>query len=202
MIIISKRKKNHPLASLTGFTLVELIVSIAILATISGLFLANYSSLRKRAGLPAAANKLASDIRTAQSYALGAKKINNQIPLGGWGIYLRRNQSEYTIFADDGTGGGADAEKHDNFDTDYRIFCFAGEVGSCNSTITINTLTGFDNANSGSIVFLPPDPIVYFDGQQAAKESTDPSVTITLRDSSTGDFKNVVINFFGLVEVE
>jgi prepilin-type N-terminal cleavage/methylation domain-containing protein len=194
--IVNKRIKDN----LTGFTLVELIVSIAILATISGLFLANYSSLRKRAGLPAAANKLASDIRMAQSYALGAKKINNQIPVGGWGVYFIRNLSAYRIFADNGSGPGKFAEEHDGQDDDYRVLCFAGDAGNCNDNITVSTLTGF-KPGSGSVVFLPPDPIVYFDGDQAAK-GTDPSARITLTDSTTGETKDVTINFFGLVEVE
>jgi len=190
---------------LTGFTLIELIVSISIITMITGLFLADYKSVNQKAVLNAAADQLASDLRLAQSYALGAKKNEkngNQVPAGGWGIWMRSqppNDVFYILFADSNSSSGSDRpQRYDASDNQYRKIYFPGGE-SVNAPITILSMSGFtvNPNNDNSIVFLPPDPVVYFDGIKA-----NAVATITLKDSRTGKMKNIIVNSFGLIDVE
>ena len=68
MLLVKKFK------SYAGFTLIELMVSVSIVALVSGIFLVNYHSANKQSELSMSAQKLVSDIRLAQSYSLGSKE--------------------------------------------------------------------------------------------------------------------------------
>ena len=143
----------------TGYTLIELIVSISILTMITGLFLADYKSSNQKAVLNAAADQLASDLRLAQSYALGAKKNEkngNNVPAGGWGIRLSSinpNNEFYLLFAD--SGQNPKPQEYDNSDSIYRQIDFPkNKTGS--PLVIIDSMSDFVNPqNDNSIVFLP-----------------------------------------------
>jgi prepilin-type N-terminal cleavage/methylation domain-containing protein len=195
-----------------GFTLIELIISISIIAMITGLFLADYKSSNQKAVLNAAADQLAGDLRLAQSYALGAKKNeknDNTVPAGGWGIRLRSitppNNSSYEIFADSNSSGGSDQpQMYDGSDSIYRKnFLPGGDVnGLGKAPVVVESMSGFtvNPNNVNSIVFLPPDPAVYFDGVNAGVSGA--VAEIILNDTRTGNKKKVIVNAFGLIDVE
>ena len=101
--MIGIRFMNTKNVSNQGFTLVEMLVSISIIAILTGLFLANYSSINRRTDVAMAAQVLVTDIRFAQANALGLIKYDGDAPDGGWGVYLSSDEAEndtYTIFAD------------------------------------------------------------------------------------------------------
>ena len=84
-----------------GMTLIELLTSIAVIALISGIFLANYHSNIKRTDLTMTSQTAVADIRLAQGNALGLLKYQGQVPAGGWGAYFSTvASSTYVIFAD------------------------------------------------------------------------------------------------------
>lgn len=167
MVFAKKIKKQ------VGFTAVEILVSAFIIALISGLLLVNYHSTNKRSELIMAAQKLASDIRLAQSYALGSKEFNGNVPAGGWGISFYNNASYYYFFADDG-------------DFNYE----AGEKFK-----TVNLPEGIKSFSlpDKDIVFSPPNPITYING------NANSNATIRLNDGETD--KSIEINSLGLVDV-
>ena len=82
-----------------GFTMVEMIVSIGIVAMIAGIFLANYRGSDRSNQLNLAAEELASNIRLAQSYSLGLVEFEGVTP-GAWGVNLKTGDDYYIIFAD------------------------------------------------------------------------------------------------------
>jgi prepilin-type N-terminal cleavage/methylation domain-containing protein len=174
MNLIKKIKKQH------AFTLIELIISIFIITMITGLFLANYHSANERQELIMAAQKLASDIRLAQSHSLGAKEFKGNVPLGGWGVRFVLDSSDYIIFADD--------------DGDFSYTGVSDKHDETNlpGGITINQFIG--KTTPVDIVFLPPDPVTYIKGDPSAI-----SVDIQLSDGETT--KTVKVNFLGLVDV-
>ena len=181
IIIFKKFKKN------TGFTLVELLVSVFIISLISGLFMVNYRQADQGAKLMNASQKLVSDMRLAQSYTLGLQKFEGSFPPGGWGIRLASGASSYVIFADN------------NEDHDYN----AGEehaIIDLPDNITINSITNFIGVSKLflDIVFLPPDPTVYFNGASAIN---DVSADIVLRNNQTNLTKTITVNFLGMVDV-
>lgn len=183
--------------SLAGFTLIELLVSVSIIAVVSGLFMANYKAGARRSALINGAQKLTAEINLVKGYALGSKDLNGMVPLGGWGIYFNSvppDNRYYTIFGDK---NGMQANKNHIYDAADDIY--AQNIFQEGVVIVKNVgLKGFENpTNKGSIVFLPPDPTVYFDGV----EVTDKVVQIILEDTIYGTTKTVEINSFGLVDV-
>jgi Tfp pilus assembly protein FimT len=163
-----------------GFTLVELLVSLSIIIMMTTLFLANYHSSNERSKLSSASQQMASDIRLAQSYALGSKKFNGAIPPGGWGVYFNETNTSYIIFADNDGGKDYDdpGEKFSEIDLPANV-----------------TISSIDVANDVDIVFLPPDPEVFFNGLTAPAVN---SVQIELSDGET--VKTVEVNYLGLVD--
>jgi len=177
----------------SGFTLVELIVSVAIIAMVTGIFLANYSSANRRSDLTMTAQKMVSDTRTAQNYALGLARYgfsgSSNVPTGGWGVHIdlqAYGNNKYVIFADDNQNG-----VYDNGEADIRY-------GAQVTTLPMNII--IDSVSSGTkadITFLPPDPVTTITGSV----STFKQVDIALKDTKTNSIKTVRINYLGLAEV-
>lgn len=179
------RKKNKILFDLTGFTLVELIVSIFIIVSLTALFTANYHSTNKRSQLNMAKQKLASDIRLAQNYSLGSKTYDGvNTPKGGWGAHFAlADPTHYIIFADKNAPDGNQA-----YDAGEAI-----ETKTLPFGVTINSLTPADTVD---IIFFPPDPITYINGLSAA------AARITLKENVNNSTAAVSVNFFGLIDAE
>jgi len=183
-----KIKKNTK--SCAGFTLIELIVSISIIAMMSGLFLTNYHSTNKTSELRMTAQKLASDLRLAQNYSLGSKEYGGNMPAGGWGVHLDRvaSPNSYIIFADsDGNkqydSGEGDADK-------------GGLVVALPAGVSVKEINVSSPIDFIDITFLPPDPMTnIWDGS-----NTHNLVDIILSEDSSNTTKTVEVNFFGLIE--
>ncbi len=176
----------------SGFTLIELIVSITVIAMVTGIFLANYGSANRRTDLTMTAQKLVSDIRLAQSYALGLARYGNSgstnVPLGGWGISFdltSLGNDRYRIFADDNAN-----QVYNSGEADER---FGAQIIYLPTNINIESIS---TGNKLDITFLPPDPITTINSGTAST-----SVDIILKDQKTNSIKTVRINFLGLVEV-
>ncbi len=80
-----------------AFTLIELIVVVAIVGLISGLFLAHYHSGEQVSDLQTYTQKIVSILKQAQSWALTGQETNGLRP--GYGIYFSDSQT-YFLFAD------------------------------------------------------------------------------------------------------
>ena len=166
----------------SGFTLLELLASIFIIATMSGLFIVNYHNTNKRSELGAVKQKLASDIRLAQNYSLGSKTYDGlNTPKGGWGVHFKKNApSEYIIFAD----------KNNN-----RAY----NINEAMETKTLPAGVFIDNLSPGNtvdIIFFPPDPVIYVNGD------INTNALITLKENINNSTAAVSVNFFGLIDTE
>lgn len=178
----------------SGFSLIELIVSLSVITLLTGLFLANYHGANRRTDLTMTAQTLVTDIRFAQANALGLIKYDGEVPAGGWGVYFARgsnnNDTRYVIFADE------------NDDRSYQEG--EGNEGLGGRLVDLPPNIVIDNIRVGSIqdtkasvTFLPPDPLTRIQGTSA----TSTSVEIRLREKLNDTTKTVRINFLGLVEV-
>ncbi|MBU4375575.1 prepilin-type N-terminal cleavage/methylation domain-containing protein [Patescibacteria group bacterium] len=170
-----KKLKNN-----AGFTIIELLASTFIVALISGIFLANYRAGDRQASLAGAAQKMASDIRLVQNYALGLREFQGVFPAGGWGVHFEAGNSGYIIFAD-----------NDIAEYDYD----AGEEYAAVSLPDNVTIDSIDVGAFLDIVFLPPDPVTYMNS------ASNISAQIILKDNQTGSTKTIQVNFLGLVDV-
>ena len=165
--------------------MIELLVSVFIIAAMSSLFLVNYHNTNKRSDLSLTKQKLASDIRLAQNYSLGSKVYDGvNLPAGGWGVHFDlADPSRYIIFADKNLPNG-----NQIYDAGEAV-----ETKILPAGITINSLSP---ANTVDIVFYPPDPVTYINNSATA------NAQIILKENVNNSTAAVMVNFFGLIDTD
>jgi len=191
---MSKKKiKNN-----RGFTLAELMVSVAVIVIVSAMTLVNFRSSSDNNKSIMAAQKLASDIRMVQGWALSLKDFNGSSPDGGWGVRFLKNESSYIIFADiDESKKYRASEDSTPNNENYRVVKILNDI-------KINTLrfNGTTNRNYGYIVFIPPEPKTEIGG--SPNESNDNLQTEsanTIEIELEGGTK-VTVNKYGMVDID
>lgn len=173
-------KKNKIFDNYLGFTLVELITSIAIIGIVSAVFIVNYRSSEGKSKIKMITQKAASDIRLAQSYSLGSNEFNGSFPTGGWGVHFDISApNSYIIFADQDGDRAYDANEK------FKEVFLLGVVRLDSLSIA---------GNLADIVFLPPAPITYINGAENSE------VKIYFIDKNNVK-KSIQINFLGLIDV-
>lgn len=168
-----------------GFTIIELLVSISIIALLSGIVLTNYKGGSLKIELGSQVDKTISDVRIAQNYSLGTREFNSVTPAGGWGVHFSLSQSnQYIIFAD------INANKSFDVNEEYkRIILPTGIVLS-------SLVGGVNQFSSADIVFLPPDPqtIINTDNGQIN------SLNVVFQEKTWNTTKSLLVNFLGLID--
>ncbi|MBU4000257.1 type II secretion system GspH family protein [Patescibacteria group bacterium] len=144
-----KRVKNR------GYTLVELLIVVAIISIMSVVSFSNYGTSRKNVVLRQEAQKVILDLRQAQNMAMNTVKFNGQIPSGGYGIRFDVLSSDaYIIYAD--------TDNSATYSGAGEIF-ITRAIGSpviiSGISIGIN-LGSLNPASPVDINFVPPDPKV------------------------------------------
>lgn len=186
-------KKDNLINNSAGFTLVELVVSIFIIAIMTSLFLTNYHSTSKRTELKLVARKMVSDIRLAQNNSLGFVEYgDDHVPEGGWGVHITTDaDGNYIIFADNDFDKEYDSETESDINKGAMVI-------NIPEGILIKTIKKEDGSsvNELDIVFLPPDPVVYINGEE------NKTVEITLEENSSNLTVVISVNHLGLIDVE
>ena len=150
---------------INGFTLIEILVVIAVLATLTGILIRNFSGSQQNLGKTA--DQIIADIRSAQSYSLSSRRYDNTFRCG-YGIHWR-DQNTYYLYAGRDTTTG-------NCTPGYR---YQNSI----QTPVINQVdlpTGVTMPSFDDIFFTPPDPKVYIGND--AMPAASPEL-ITLRDN-------------------
>lgn len=193
------RLNKIPKNSKGGFSMIEMLVSMAIIILISTMFLANYRSGIKRSDLSMATNILAADTRLAQSYSLGLVKYDTVFPDGGWGVHFNLNENDRYYFFADGYLDPADYL----FQSNEALPQYKGKTTIFNSDIRLKDIEVKVNGvtyhpEKITITFTPPDPktIIYnITNEQICEEAT-----VTLENIKDGSTMKMLVNFVGLVD--
>lgn len=193
-----------------GFTIIELVVSVAIFALMTALLLAKYGTFNQGILLTNLAYDVALTIRNAQSYGLNVKSV----PAGGLN-YSNQFDYAYGVHFDKSSSGNpaantqviffADLDGDREYDTGEKISAytikrgnyvhsFCGGPGSC----SVPTVFG-----SVDITFKRPNP----DATIIAKDTTggliNASITylIIYFSPPTGAQKKIRINSAGQINI-
>jgi len=186
-----------------GFTLVELLIALAILAILTAVLVSNTSSFNDNLALHSAVEKVVLAFRQAEVEGLAVKenpKIASSNPNAfnvGYGIYFNRSSSNnsFVYFADrlpdsSGTPRGT-AGKYDSgiiysgntADTQCAIDAECLKVISLGKGVTIESIKSGNSSilKSVNVVFERPQPeaIISVNGGSGASSPLD-VVTITL----------------------
>ncbi|KKP79988.1 MAG: hypothetical protein A2271_01050 [Candidatus Moranbacteria bacterium RIFOXYA12_FULL_35_19] len=92
-----QNKKNNNVFSRRGFTLLELMASIAIIGIMTGVGLASLSSAKRHYALKTAQEEVTSAIKLAQSYALQGRGVAGVEKVCGY-RFVFTNSSTYAIY--------------------------------------------------------------------------------------------------------
>jgi len=94
-------KSRNCFAKSLGFTLIELIVTIGIMAILSGLGLVAYNQFNRKQAVVSAARMVISDLRLTQSKAYASEKPDacGTNPLAGYQFLIKAQNNGYTIVA-------------------------------------------------------------------------------------------------------
>ena len=178
-----------------GFTLIEILVALSIIALLSGIFLVNFSQSRGRFALQRAVHKLAQDLREINQMALSPVEA---ICPGGkavyeFGVYLDQfSPDRYILFAN----CDASREYNSGVDKALNTVYFEREVSVCR-------LSPYSPA---SIVFSPPVPKIYING--LADTYPEAQIILWREDDSLNcleggaDRKVIEVNKSGLIEIK
>jgi prepilin-type N-terminal cleavage/methylation domain-containing protein len=180
--------------SAKGFTMIEMVVSIGIITILAAAFLANYHGAKKSGELNMAAQKLASDIRLAQSYALGLKEHSSNVPVR-WGVYFNKataNNDKYIIYAD------TESSNNQSYDTGEEYFVYDLAQGVIIKDIKIDNVS-IPN-NTLYLTFTLPDAEVQICRNPNGHNCASQKVEVILTNGETD--KTVLVNVMGLVDVE
>lgn len=161
-----------------GFTLVELLVAIAIFGLISAAAVANLRGSNPNAVLRQQAGNAASFIRQAQVQAMSGEPFAGSVPVGGYGVYVELcavPPCALTLFAD----------QNANFEMEAP----AEVVQTINlgSAVTVEAIS---TGNPSAILFRPPSGAACFN--DACSDAGTASITFGAR--GTDNLQTVGVN--------
>jgi prepilin-type N-terminal cleavage/methylation domain-containing protein len=168
-----------------AFTLVELLVTIAIIGILTVTALVNYRFSNRQLALQRSTQKLSQDLRRAEELAISAKEFGGVIPYG-YGVYFDLDDAgHYIMFADS------------NNDQLYSGTNERVESVALETSIVLTALDPVTLGSSLTILFMPPDPTVIFDPDATL-------ATISLNAAGTPPLspQNIRVNKAGLIAVE
>lgn len=199
----SKQKKIlhiRPIEHQQGFTIMELLVVIFMMAIIASLFVANYAGTRGPRNLRIAQNQLISNLRKYQSYTLSSRNAPTGNPARFYVIrFSNADLTTYTVQVIDNTTPATIV----NTET---FTLPSGITFSASAPFVVQQPIGSSNVNASCVQvgFLLPFSKTYMDRTCSLQTISDSPaeldvlknsrLTITLRDSATSASRAVEIN--------
>lgn len=174
-----------------GFTIVELMVSITIMALMAGTVFFNWRPTEETFSLIRSAHQLSDDLRRAQQMAVSTRAfVCSEIDsdYSGYGIYLNTSlPTQYYLFENCSNANWSYGDLEDE-----KL-----EIQSLEDGVEIESITVGEGVTSASILFIPPNPTIYINDVNAGVEAV-----ITLRLSNDiSRTKQVKINTGGRIEI-
>lgn len=180
-----------------GFTLIEMLVSIMIIAVVSGIVMVNYGQGSKQNALARSAQKLVLDLRRAQNMATSTVAVNGQIA-NYYGLFFRltpaARELNYLLYYEDG-GNGCSGCGGSSPIIGGEIL----EIIRLESGIKIQSIDA--PGNKINIAFSSPfGEISFIDDDGVAISPSFVTITLSFLDGSKT--KNVIIYPSGQIEIQ
>jgi prepilin-type N-terminal cleavage/methylation domain-containing protein len=171
-----------------GFTLVELLTVIFIIALISGISYINFGDIRDQLALKRAVYQLAQDLRRAQEMAMSATKLEGCQLAKGYGIYIDRiaNSKNYTLYGD--------VNGDENYSSGND--CIIKSIVIQEKGVVIKQINNTASANTVSINFKPPNPDTKINTLNTGQNTAE--IVLALGSKT----KIVVVNTIGMIGVK
>jgi prepilin-type N-terminal cleavage/methylation domain-containing protein len=177
-----------------GFTLLEIILVVAIISIIVAVTVPKYSSYRISKALIMGADQVTSDIRMTQNYTYGTLRYNGDFPEGGYGIHFSKGSNNYVIFADKDANQEYETDNSEDFE---EIELPRGiKIKSLKKTIGTTTT----DHTTIDLVFTPPYGVVFIDGENSESAGSIISLKIEVSNSDGSKTKTIEIESSGRIK--
>lgn len=205
-----------------GFTLVELVITIAIFAAMTTYLLAKYGKFNQTLLLTNLAYDVALTIRTAQSFGLNVKSVSTSesvapsfdFPYGAHFDITGTNNKSFIFFADQNSmpegkfGDGVYDPSPDESSLDEKINSYSIKRGSIISELLVCVGEGGTeevlcaNADTLDISFKRPDPAarIYANGVNTIEGSKINYAEITLLATDDSE-KRIIVRTTGQIAI-
>jgi len=149
-----------------GFTLIEMLMVMAIIVIMTGLVFAAYRTGQRRYTLNQAAQRLTADLRKAQNMSISGSGFSGSY--SGYGIYAKIADSSvsYILYGD--KNGNKAYQPSDDI---LERTALPEKV----SIFSTSPSSGFD------VFFIPPGPTTFINGKSLNDAPVPGATTITLR---------------------
>lgn len=183
-----------------GFSMIELLVTIAILALVSGLVFFNHSQFNSNVLIGNLAYEISLAIRQAQSYGVQVKEVGGSFD-EGYGIYFSSTSDEFIIFADTYPTASPNFVYNSGTNSDTVIDILKMTNGNQIEDLCV-TLNAVENCtvNNISISFLRPDPTAIITANSVGTVEYNSAMIKII--SPKGDGKQIYINRVGQISVQ
>lgn len=116
-----------------GFSLIEIIISISILAIISSSVFVWFISYQRQTELDSASKIIIGALRDAQSRSTSGKDNRK------WGIFFDDSNNKFILFKDEGSGYATATAKEENYLSQFIKIDESSLAEGCNEIIFINS---------------------------------------------------------------
>ncbi|MFH1188800.1 MAG: prepilin-type N-terminal cleavage/methylation domain-containing protein [bacterium] len=183
------RKEKFHATKCKGFTLLELVVTIGIIATLSGMLISYGSVSRAQLTLMNTEVKLMNILSRAKTMSVSAfLEGDNNVPTGkklcGYGVHVDTAAQEIFLFRELAT----DCATTDNI--------YSGEDEKLNDpqyhilfqTIKANIVASSQTPQLQDVVFIPPDPLIFINN-----DVKDTEAYVTFETKGTQKLQGTII---------
>lgn len=187
-----------------GFTLIELMVVMAIIGVVSSIVISNQGSFNKSIILANAAYDVALSLRSVESYGVGGRVAGN-ITNAGYGMHFQSASPEsFILFADIAGGASCAGEKPDCKIGDHMYTSGSDQfmqTYTLGNGVTISRLCAYSGiscsaVSSLDIVFTRPNPEAFVTDGAGASYARGACLTLT---SPQGGFRYVAVTSSGQI---
>jgi len=171
-----------------GFSLIELLVSIAIIAIITATILARYSAFNSTVLLKDLAYEVALSIREAQSFGVSVRGVESNFEQV-YGVHFVPGTTTYTLFVD--------TNENNIYNTGEAITTY--NIGNNNKIGAV--YTNSTSRDSLDVVFRRPEPDAeyYVNGSSTRVDANHASIEVT---APNGNKHTVLIYPTGQISIE
>jgi prepilin-type N-terminal cleavage/methylation domain-containing protein len=188
-----------------GFTLIEVLVAMSVIAIVSGMVFTQRQAFNRSVGLNNVAQEVALAIRQTQNYGVSSRGSSLIDPIDefAYGIYFDAGSDpeQFTIYRDSGGNKGYNAA-----DTDIEVYNLPAGVlvaGICTGESFGDTNCSPNNSEI-VIRFSRPHPDAEFLRPNSGNDfaGNPETAVILLEDEESGSTRRVIIRRSGFITVE
>ncbi len=176
----------------SGFTLLELIIVMAIISIMSAVVISKYSNQQDSKALSLGESQVINDIRIVQGRSYNILSTNGtNFPKGGYGIRFTEGSDKYMIFADNDNDG-----IYTNATEDY-------EEIELPKNVKVSCLMKGGGCLGGSVdvVFQPPYGRVLIDGDEKTPLPAENFINLEIEiKNQSGSTKTIEVNSSRLIK--